>query len=337
MVSYLRHQISKAATVDLYDETHGVFCQLIEPQLVLKALDFEENVGKIDDPTTAQAVTALHSIACTDKTEILVELDNKTPHPLRIRWMDEHGHNPTSHDWTIPPGASTVQCSQPGYLYLFAAIIEQEQHLLGAYRTLKVLPSGSPQFVLIEETLLGRETFYLETVLTDETGQDALMVAAAALDPARKGGHTAQKTLSTLLTVVQNIQNDPCDVKFQKLKFSNPQVQHYITSSSGAMYLLHLLGFLKKTQTSDDEECLELRRKPRLDLFQRANDLLQILVARAEPTFVADLATPAPWQPPALSSAQPAHWHTSGTHFITPEERWARTERWGARRGGWGH
>ena len=65
-ITHLHKHIHRAAEVKLYNETHGVFAELIPPKTILTAIDnsHEESVGKLDDPSAAQAITALHSLNC---------------------------------------------------------------------------------------------------------------------------------------------------------------------------------------------------------------------------------------------------------------------------------
>jgi hypothetical protein len=337
MVCNIRQHISRAATVDLFDESHGVFCELIDPQVVLSALQYEDNVGKLDDPAAARQITALHSLSCQDQSEIVVEIDNVSKYQICVRWMDEHGQsNPFSHKWTIDSQQTLVRLTRPGHLFVISVVIGQEECLIGAYRALKTLPSDSPHLVLIEEQFLEDETssFFFEMVLTDETKNDALTATAASLDPVARGGYIKPKTLSTLLTIVDNILCHPDDTQFQTLRLSNPVVQHHIVSSAGAMHMLHVLDF----HEDDDRQHLTVQQ-PQLPRFRHAKRLLELLHTRSGPNLVAEMAAPVPWQPPTLTSSSHSHWNLSGTHFITPEERWARTERWsslrGRRGGGW--
>jgi hypothetical protein len=331
MACNIRQHISRAATVALFDESHGVFCELIDPEVVLSALKYEDNVGKLDDPAAARQITVLHSLSCQDQSEMVVEFDNITNYPICVRWMDEHGQsNPFSHQWTIDSQQTLVRLTQPGHVFIISVVIDQEEFLIGAYRALKTLPSDSPHLVAIEEQSSDDETssFFFEMVLTDETKNDALTATAASLDPIARGGYVKPKTISTLSTIVDNILCHPNDIQFQTLRLSNPVVQHHIASSAGAMHMLHVLNF----REDDDRQHLTVQQ-PQLQWFRHAKRLLELLHARSEPNLVAEMAAPVPWQPPTLTSSSLSHWNLSGTHMITPEERWARTERWSSLRG----
>lgn len=331
MVCNIRQHISRAATVDLFDESHGVFCELIDPQVVLSALKFEDNVGKLDDPAVARQITALHSLSCQDQSEIVVEFDNLSIYPVYVRWMDEHGQsNPFNHKWTIDSQQTLVRLTRPGYVFIVSVVIGQEECLIGAYRSLKTLPSDSPHLVVIDEKFSedGASTFFFEMVLTDETKNDALTATAASLDPIARGGYVKPKTISTLSSIVDNILCHPDDVQFQTLRLSNPVVQHHIASSAGAMHMLHVLDFRE-----DENRNHLIVQQPRLQRFRHAKRLLELLHGRSEPNLVVEMAAPVPWQSPTLTSSSLSHWNLSGTHMITPEERWERTERWSSLRG----
>jgi len=338
----LRNTLQIAANTHLYDEANGVFGELISPEVVLSSLNFEENVGSLDDPTAAQAVTTLQSRTYAGG-EIVLEIDNTCVNQqVRVRWMDEHGHNPSTHVWTIEPSSTFVQYSRPGHLFLLSVLVGTQEWALGAYRPVRTLPSGSPHFILIQQEEGVTDSFLLELLLADS--EDSLMVAASALDPV---GFPDKKTVPMLHTIVTNVIKEPSEEKYHKLRLSNRSVQHHLVSALGALQLLHLLGFretelpVEETKHRDSnqatEEYLVLQSTPteaQLVVFKRAKEILEVLVSRADPHFVAELAEPPPWQTPLLSSggALSSHWNTRGTHFVTPDERWARTERRG--RGG---
>ena len=373
----LHYILRRAARVELFDESHGVFCQLLPPSVVLEALRYEDNVGQIDDPAVASAVTALHSLyyqaavgteTTTATADTIVEFENATSFPVHVRWMDERGHNNSAtSEWNMQPFSTMIQLARPGYLYLLTVVLHvnkepataattttSEEYVLGAYRTLKPLASGMPHCILIEEEEARVEdesspvppsntVFHLESLLTDDTHTDTLQVAAAGLDPilaasaSSSGTHYAnlRKTIGALATVVQNILEHPTDAKYQKLKLSNTKVQHLLVPCPAALYMLHLLGFREEPV---DHDCLILwKQAPDISLFRRAANCFKQLRQRSQPDFVAELAESVPWQPPiwmtaANGGALATHWHTEGTHFVTPDERWARTERWAANR-----
>jgi hypothetical protein len=346
----LHNVIRQPAVVDLCDESHGVFGELLEPNPIVEVLqNYEERVGQIDDPSAASAMTALHSLYCTetgDSNGIIVEFENATRLPIKVRWMDEKGHNASF--LTVEPFSTVVQWARPGYLYLLTVFVNpNEELLLGAYRTLMPLPSGSPHCLLILEgqqhvqsasvSTAGAGTvnqylpaFKLENVLNDDdTHTDALHVAAAGLDPARgsQSSHPLPKTLQTLSTLVKNILDHPDDVKYQTLRLSNAKVNHHLVECPSAMYMLHALGFRQE----DDDHLIA--PQPDRNVFRKALDLLELLLVRSASDFVAELAPRPGWQHPPLSSqVSQAQW-SAGTHFITPEERWARIERWSSTRG----
>lgn len=342
----LRNTLRIAAPIVIYDESHGVFGELISPDILLDALSFEQNVGCLDDPTAAQAVTSLHSITYSGG-QFPIEIDNLCSlQQIRVRWMDEQGKNPPTHVWTIEPSSSFVQYTIPGHLFLLSVVVGNDEWLLGAYRPLRALSSGLPHFLLIQQRQEQQvdDSFLLEVMLGDS--KDSLMVASSALDPVV---FLDKKTVPMLLTIVKNVIHEPSKEKYHKLRLSNRTIQRHIVPSWGAIHLLYTLGFREneislsesKESLEDAETYLELPyaapTDEQLALFRRAQELLELLVTRADPHFVAELAPPTPWQTPLLSTggALASHWNTRGTHFITPDERWERTDelrRWrGAR------
>lgn len=349
MTSSLRNILHIAANVQLFDEANGVFGELILPDVVLTSLNFQENVGALGDPHAAQAVTALQSRTYSGG-EIALEIDNTCANQqVRVRWINEQGHNPSTHVWTVHASATFVQYSRPGHLFLLSILVGTQEWVLGAYRPVRALPSGSPHCLLIQQEEQGvmSNAFLLELLLADT--QDSLMVAASALDPV---GFSDKKTVPMLHTIVSNVIQQPSEERYHKLRMSNRSVEHHIASAWGALHLLHLLGFRetnivveqKGSNDSNDNQAtteayLVLANTPsesQLGLFRQAKEVLEVLLKRADPHFVAELADPPPWQTPLVSSssggALSSHWNTRGTHFVTPDERWARTERRG--RGG---
>ena len=343
MTSSLRNTLPVAATTRLYDNANGIFGELIPPEVVLSSLAYDENVGNIGDPAAAQAVTSLHSITYEGK-ELAVEFNNiSSTHKVCIRWMNEHGNNPMTHAWTVDPSSTFVQYTRPGHLFLLTAQVGQEEVILGAYRPLRPFPSGSPHCVLIKQQDVA-DAFLLELFLADI--EDSLMVAASALDPA---GFADKKTVPMLNAIVTNLIQRPREEKYRRLRLSNRNIQGHIVSAWGAMHLLQLLGFqlteLAAEESKESEAGAEdffylvfptIPTEAQLAIFQRAKEMLELLITRADPHFVAELAAPPPWQTPLLSSggALASHWNSQGTHFITPDQRWQRTERLQARRGG---
>lgn len=343
MTSSLRNSLQFAANVHLYDEANGVFGELISPQVVLSSLNFEENVGALDDPHAAQAATTLRSTTYSGE-QIVLEIDNVcAEQKVRVRWMNEQGKNPPTHIWTVDANSTFVQYSRPGHVFLLSLVVSQNvEWVLGAYRPVRALPSGSPHCVLVQQEG-ATNSFLLEVLLADS--QDSLMVAASALDPV---GFSDKKTVPMLHQIVSNVIKQPSEEKYHKLRMSNRSIQHHVVSAWGAMHLIHLLGFRETKITSQGpsndandststEEYLILPGTPtesQLDVFRQAKDVLETLQARASPSFVAELAAPPPWQTPLVSSGGvlSSRWNTRGTHFVTPDERWARTERRG--RGG---
>lgn len=334
----LSNTIQAAANVQLYDEGNGIFGELISPQAVLSSLALEENVGDVSQSVITPLQSRLYAGG-----EIVLEFDNTCVcHKVRIRWINEHGHTPATHVWTVDPDSTFVQCSRPGHLFLLSILVGTQEQALAAYRPFRTLPSGSPHCILIQQEEGLTDCFLLELLLS--SAQDSLMVAASALDHAL--GFSDRKTVPMLHTIVTNVIKHPGEEKYRKLRMSNRAIQNHIVSAWGALHLLHVLGFRETkvavettvdSQDKDMEEFLILWHAPgdaQLDVFKLAKEILEILMTRADPQFVAELAEPPPWHTPLVTSggALSSHWNTRGTHFMTPDERWARTER--NRRGG---
>jgi PUB domain len=227
-----------------------------------------------------------------------------------------------------------MQWSKPGHLFLVSVILSnfEGERMLGGYRTIQALPSGCPHCVLVQEDYLspGEQSFFFETILTDETKQDALCVAASFLDNRQHA-----KTVKTLLTTVRNVLDHPDVEKFQTLKLSNPRVKDQILPNQSAMDLLRTLGFHPLVYGNVQDRCLTLREKPLLDVFQSAKTILDLLKGRSDPNFFAELSAPVPWQARLLlnSTVGASNLQQGGTHFVTPEERWTLTKRGNQRRG----
>jgi hypothetical protein len=358
MTTHLNRSITRAAPVKLYNESHGLFGELIDPQVVLQALRMSDNVGKLDDPGSAEAVQALHSFSCSEAADVVVEFDNITNYTIQVRWMDERGNNTPNSRWNVYPLSSIVRLARPGHLFVVTVLLESssssssshgEEMLFGAYRVRMSLPSGSPHCIIVEQQHDGAaedSLFFFQAILTDDTDQDTLVVAAEALDPVGAGSnHSAlEKTISSLSTICNNILQNPADnKKFRSLRVLNPKVQQQIVASWGAMHLLHILGF----QETLDGHYLTLKEEAPNNphhhhkSLERAAQLLEQLHLRSKPGFVAEVAPIPPWHGPVLTSSFRAHtFSTRGSNFLTEDERWNRTERnvgRRGRRGGGGH
>ena len=337
----LNQQLKHVANVIITDEQHSVFGELIDPNVVLSALrQFESSEGKLDDPFAASAMTALHSVNTRSEesggNDICLEIDNVSDYILKIRWMDEQGHNdPSQFLWTLQPHSSWVQWTTGGHLMLLTVQIGSEESILGAYRPWKRLPSGSTHSLLVEgQTEISTSSaetpsFFLETVLTDNSHEDTILVAAAALDPVEAGGDSSGKTLTILGTILQNLANHPAEEKYRHLRLSNPKIQQFIASSWGAMHLLHVVGFQEQTLEGEIHLMVPTSRSINLQVLQIAQKWLDVLQGRASNQFVAELALSVPWQRPVVQGGGSQHWSRAGrgTRFVTPDERWARTER----------
>lgn len=368
MNSINAHQV-QVGSVDLYDESHGVFGELIDPATVLQAIHLSDNVGQLDDPTSASAICALRSLtrlpdihtstsipSNIEDLDIVVQFDNATNFSLSICLMDEQGK--VAQQSIVDSFSSAIQLARPGSLFILTTAStsngSSSELLIGAYRTLQALPSKSPHNILIEEeegknSIVGggatKSHFFLENVLaSDDTEQDDLMVAGAMLDPVAVQHHDTDrscssntKTLASLSQIVTNLLQHPENQKFRTLRLSNAKLRHEILVSRGACYLLrHILCF-GNGEDDDHWTVSEERARSMTKRLERTSALLRQLQCRAAPDFVEELEPPAPWQSPVLvaASSRTTNWlHNTdySTHFLTPDERWARTER--RRRGG---
>lgn len=245
-------------------------------------------------------------------------------------------------------------------------MIQQEEQLLGAYRTLKKLPSGSPHLVLIEQqqpqspvdgqddataTAATPRSFFVESVLSDASNMiDILTVTAASLDPAAASQHrlggSSSKTLPTLSTIVHNVLNTTGREKVSgAAPVQRAGAAPHCVVSGGECACCTPWDFENNSSNSKVTTTIAFLRSKQLELlpFEHAQRLLRLLMERSAPSFVAETAAaPVPWQAPvftsnlaAASSVPSNNWNAERTHrFISPEERWARAERWSALRGG---
>lgn len=274
----LHHIITSAsvAPVTQYDDSRGLFGELLEPTLILEGLKVSDHAGKIDDPHLASATQAMHSFRCNTEDEnqhAYIEFANETPYPVILRWMDERGTCFPQYTWTIDRFSSKIQFAHLGHLFLLCIRRQQksqeegdvsggggekeeeeeeeEEQLLGAYRVRMCLPSGSAHYVLIEQDpTTSTEEFVMENRLVDPSGKDDMVLACASLDPVSVNATKTEvvtrnltKTIKTLHTVVSNLQKDPHEPKFRSLRLSNSTVQKTIGNSLGAQHLLYGIGF----------------------------------------------------------------------------------------------
>lgn len=271
--------------------------------------------------------------------EMALELHNTTTNCIvRVRWMDANGRNPLSHRWDVNPSSTFEQYSNPGHLFLFSLVKgEGKEHVLGAYRAKRALPSLTPHSILVQ----GEEDdgILLEMLLLDETKFDALIVAGADLDHHETSNdreHCAT-TIKLLQTILRNVLDHPEEEKYRKLRLSNGKIKKHVCSSWGALELLENVGFVKKQLAcmtaeginSGDEDYLILSNSSSSAavLCQSALGILNILSSRVQPNFVADIAPTTPWQEAVpLGGRNKSQWNAQ-RNFITDEEKWARAER----------
>lgn len=231
--------------------------------------------------------------------------------------------------------------------------------ILGAYRPLRPLPSGKYHTLVVRElqpheTAEGYRQFFVELALSDP--YDALCVAAASLDPHSGGSSSTMGAISTtvklLATIVANVVQHPDEAKYQRLRLSNPKIQSHLMSSWGAVQILTLCGFERRTlpigekgdeQEAEKEEFLVIPPVQEMEFEEiaslretqaHAQQLLQILKERTVAGFLPDLAPPTPWEPSRVviggGGGSNQRWAESLDRrrgFVSAEERWARAER----------
>ena len=194
-----------------------------------------------------------------------------------------------------------IQYCKPGDLFLFSLLLataetkEEKQSaiykdkeefddvshreiLLGAYRPLRPLPSGSNHSIIIGEgrddrskdhneekeqttstataTMICNSYSYycIENVLTDPF--DACVTAAAVLDPTNNNSNNIisstsnnKTTIELLNTILYNIIRHPYEEKYHRLRISNSKIQRYLIPSWAAMQFLTVAcGFEQQQQ-----------------------------------------------------------------------------------------
>jgi hypothetical protein len=376
--SILLETFHRAANVHILDETHGLFGDLYEPKDVISSLitlaSTEENVGNPSE--TEIPLIAVKSQTYAETTivnqkgeqliphEIPVEFHNTTSNTtIRVRWIDEHHHNPeATHRWDVGPSSTFEQYAKPGHFFLLSAVIlsdrarsseetitlfedhQQVEFVVGAYRPKRALPSMSPHCILIadDDVCTDEESpFIIETLLLDDSKFDELVMAAAALDHVEgfTGREQRHTTTSMLKTIIFNLIKHPKEDKFHKIR-------KHICASWGAIELLKVIGFSRMKSTTPSspqkedgaepikEDYLVLpkslaRDAAFLKTCKLAVDMLSTLSSRTDPNFIADIAPPTPWQEAVIMSGGSSGRRRRGGRgmFISDDERWARAER----------
>jgi hypothetical protein len=162
--------------------------------------------------------------------------------------------------------------------------VSHREILLGAYRPLRPLPSGSNHSIVIGEGRDDRSKdhneekerttstatamkicnshsyYYIENVLTDPF--DVCVTAAAVLDPANNNSDDIisstsnnRTTIELLNTILSNIIRHPYEEKYHRLRISNSKIQRYLISSWAAMQFLTVAcGFEQQQQQQYMEE-----------------------------------------------------------------------------------
>lgn len=372
---------NKAANVVLYDQSDGLFSDLLDGSTV---------VAQSVSLAAGQQSSVLRSIRYgypenhSPSTDIPVKFYNYSSSFIVLRWLDQDGNAPQSHTWTLAPNEIFDQRTIAGHIFLLSVVLEgsgQEDDLfgsssesnneavLGAFRPKRSLPSGSYHSVQVHDGDVARSeasnnnntsdvgnSYILEVVLADETCYDALVIASYWLDHEIICKQTRQGVVKTLQRIVSNVIKDPTNDKYRRLRLSNGTISKHIGGHWSAMEFLRVLGFGKKNMainhqkavdesTNNDaeesEDYLVAESVPddaKLSLYANGITLLEQLQSRCQPNFVADLAPPTPWDGPVLLDGSNTvgggrgggggRWGNAGsTHFITPDDRWARVER----------
>lgn len=291
--------------------------------------------------------------------EIPLEIHNSNTNNgnVRVRWIDENGSfYPWLHQWDVPPSSSILQYTKPGHLFLFTWIrtdgeCHDEEVVLAAYRTKRALPSLSAHTLFVCDFLQedaqcsstgvaasGAFCLGVELLLLDETKLDALSIAACDLDRRHETApdrQRMQKVVSFLQKIIGNLMKDPLEPKFQSLRLGNPKIQSLV-QEWGALQFLKIVGFEEElivfngsSESATRDYCLVLKSLPvNQALCKRSLAVLATIAARLDPSFIADLAPPTPWQEVSFVATSRTSWGSGNRiGFITDEERWARAER----------
>ena len=282
--STLATKLHTCATVEVLDDTHGLFGELYTPEQVWEALWNDNNNSSPNDSSNDRNVgTPTGNMFCSQDmpqtTYLNSKLEQVTPHEIpleinnttlnstiRVRWIDQVGNNnPSTYLWNISPSSTFSQYSKPGHLFVLSILSSSDDELiLGAYRPKRGLPSCTSHCILVHGGGGGDDgsddnsiPFLLETMLLDESKFDILSVAGAALDHhIHFDKKTAEKTIHILQTVIKNALDHPTDEKYHKLRLSNTKIQQYVASSWAACEILRILGFSEKLlpNTTSDED-----------------------------------------------------------------------------------
>jgi hypothetical protein len=346
----------------------------VPPSVAVHSLEYERKPFLDLLSTTGTTLKNWHQVP--------IQVLNSSNADVRIRWIDHKYGKRASHTWNLrprgqnndTPSPSWVQHCSPGHLFLFSILnnegsqaenqeedlfsaydhdyVLSQEVLLGAFRPLRPLPSGSYLSIVIRQEdeptsrlqtdSVPQRSFVVEAVIHDV--YDALVVAAASLDP-YTAGSGAVITINLLKTVLSNVVKHPDEEKYRKLRLSNPKIQKNICSSWGAVQFLTLCGFEQHTVVNGEDEAEDYLVIPPTTSEETAAELretqsqslklLDILSSRGVQGFVPDLAPPTPWE-----SSRPVAGNGGGGRnrrwaenqdrrmgFVTPEERWARAER----------
>ena len=262
-----------AATVTVYDQSDGLYGELIDAPSVLAS---QTQSSSLEGADLTHAATLLRSVTYGyadhrhghDRTTI--HIVNYCSSFLRIRWIDREGNVRPSHIWTLAPGQQDfVQSTTPGHVFVISAVMQHGEEdlfgshetevMVGAYRPKRSLPSGSNHCVQIHDgdaTARRQDpTFILEVVRTDPTMYDALVVASSWIDRQVVLGQSRQdgaKTLDLLRKIVSNVIQHPEEGKYRKLRLSNGTVRRHIGEHWCVLEFLRVLGFDKTVLPTAD-------------------------------------------------------------------------------------
>ena len=346
--------------VELYDETDGIFGELIDAHHIALAIredSLKATVGTPKVPSCPPII--LRSMQYNDNNdEVPLEIDNMSSNILRVRWIDQEGKCPSeTHAWTVRPSSVFQQITRAGHLFIISTMGHAEQEdlfdsqnlnekLLGAYRPKRQLPSKSPHNLLVENNPDAEGSLIMEVLLLDGSKYDAQVVASALLDDMHKirSREDCHSTLEVLSAIIQNILLHPTEPKYCKLRLENKKIHKSIATVWPALEFLRATGFQNdRIQSAQDdshffEEFLIFPKCPldakSIERLNNAIQLLQILNSRHQDDFIEDIAPRTPWQEPIpVVSHASSRWGQRSLHFITDEERWHRAELNRQRRG----
>mmetsp|Transcript_40043 Transcript_40043/g.58907 ORF Transcript_40043/g.58907 Transcript_40043/m.58907 type:complete len:474 (-) Transcript_40043:276-1697(-) len=179
---YLSAVLHTAAKVEVFDESDGIFGELIDPQTIVQSSSIAANsadniendnnlVGDLTNPDS----TRNHSppkillrsqdypISASFSNVIQIQFHNNSQRPVRVGWIDHSGQ--MFSQGTVHPFGTLSRNTRAGHLFVLRAcdfhvmedwVFEDAddegavvEKVLGAYRPMRVLPSGKPHCITV--------------------------------------------------------------------------------------------------------------------------------------------------------------------------------------------